>query len=171
MQIQVSLNTGAADAADIRAQLDAELHGLERPGLQITTQKKPVEAGALSVVEAYQFILDYGPAIATGLPLITAVLQLSNAILQRRGITRKAKSKVPAKKAKPKGSDKNVSHPIVVVQVEGKSIELPADDAQLKKYVSSFANPSPRPPSRASSAKRTARPKKATPPKGRAAKR
>ncbi len=35
MQIQVSLNTGAAHAAEIRAQLDAELHGLERPELQV----------------------------------------------------------------------------------------------------------------------------------------
>jgi hypothetical protein len=93
MQIKVSLNAGATDAADIRAALDAELHGLEQPDLEITTQKKPIEAGALALAEAYQFILDYGPGLAKALPLVTAVLQLSNAVLQRRGITAKKKPK------------------------------------------------------------------------------
>jgi hypothetical protein len=91
MQIVVSLNTQVTDAADIRAELDAELHGLEQDqdDLHIKTQKKEVEAGTLGLFEAYQFIVEYGPtAVAAGLPLVTAVLQLSNAILQRSRIGR-----------------------------------------------------------------------------------
>jgi len=138
MQIKVSLNAGAADAADIRAALDAELHGLEQPDLEITTQKRPIEAGALALAEAYQFILDYGPGLAKALPLVTAVLQLSNAVLQRRGITAKKKTKAP-KKTTPKKPTVAAAQPLVLVQVEDRFIELPADQPQLKKFLNSLS--------------------------------
>jgi hypothetical protein len=140
MQIRVSLNAGATDAADIRAALDAELHGLEQPDLEITTQKKPIEAGALALAEAYQFILDYGPDLVKALPLVTAVLQLSNAVLQRRGITAKNKAKVP-KKTTTKKPTVATPQPLVLVQVDDKVIELPADQPQLKKFLSSLSKP------------------------------
>jgi hypothetical protein len=155
MQITVSLNAGAADAADIRTALDAELRGLEQQGLQITTQKKPIETGALALAEAYQFILEYGPGLAKAIPLVTAVLQLSNAVLQRRGITGKKKPKT-SKKASTKNTQSTTPQPVVVVQMEGKSIDLPAEPAQLKKFVSSFSNPEK------SSRKPAAKAKKAT---------
>jgi hypothetical protein len=141
MEIRVSLNVQAENSADIRTQLDTELHGLERPGLQIATQQKEVEAGALGVFEAYQFILACGPAIATTIPLITAVLQLSNAVLQRRGLKRQPKVKKPKSG---RGSEPSPSHPLVVVHVDGKSIELPAKDPQLKRYVNSITKPQAR---------------------------
>jgi hypothetical protein len=141
MQIRVSLNAGATDAADIRAALDAELHGLEQPDLEITTQKKPIEAGALALAEAYQFILDYGPGLAKALPLVTAVLQLSNAVLQRRGITAKKKAKAPNKKTTPKKPTVAATQPLVLVQVEDRFIELPAEQPQLKKFLNSLSKP------------------------------
>src|SRR5215467_9595369 len=120
MQIIVSLNTQATNSAEIRAELDAELHGLEQDqdDLHITSQKKEVEAGALGLFEAYQFIVEYGQAIATGLPLVTAVLQLSNAILQRRAIKRKTKPKRKggAKKSS-HSSEHSASQAAVIVQV------------------------------------------------------
>ncbi|MHC2280408.1 hypothetical protein ACVME8_007051 [Bradyrhizobium diazoefficiens] len=161
MQIVVSLNAGAVDAADIRTTLDAELHGLAREGAKITTEKKPVEAGALSfAAEAYQFILDYGPAVKAALPLITAVLQVSNAVLQRRGITSKNKPKASKKAKSSKTAQKAAPpQPVVVVQVEGRSINLPADSAQLKKFVSAFSKPE-LPAGKRAPKKKAAQPKK-----------
>lgn len=156
MQIKVSLNAEATDAADIRAALDAELHGLEQPDLEITTRKKPIEAGALALAEAYQFILDYGPDLAKALPLVTAVLQLSNAVLQRRGITAKKKAKAP-KKPTTKKPVAAATQPLVLVQVEDRIIELPAEQPQLKKFLNSLSKPEQ--PSGKSAA---AKPKKAS---------
>jgi hypothetical protein len=140
MKIQVSLNTQAVDAADIRTQLDTELHGLERPGLRITTERREVEAGTLGIFEAYQFVLEYGPDIAArGIPLLTAVLQLANAILQRRGLKAKPKPKKTKKKARGASADTR-SQSVAVVNVDGKNpIELPAEDARLKRYVNSIS--------------------------------
>jgi hypothetical protein len=59
---------------------------LERPGVTITTRTQEVEAGALGMYEAYQFIVEYQPHIVMVLPVLTGVLQLCNAILQRRNI-------------------------------------------------------------------------------------
>ncbi|NEV01058.1 hypothetical protein [Bradyrhizobium uaiense] len=165
MQIKVSLNAGATDAGDIRAVLDTELHGLEQPDLEITTQKKPVEAGALALAEAYQFILDYGPGLAKALPLVTAVLQLSNAVLQRRGITAKKKTKAPTKTT-PKKPTAPATQPLVLVQVEDRIIELPADQPQLKKFLNSLSKPEQSPSKSAAN-----KPRKASTTKKRATKR
>jgi hypothetical protein len=141
--------------------LDAELHGLEQPDLEITTRKKPIEAGALALAEAYQFILDYGPDLAKAIPLVTAVLQLSNAVLQRRGITAKKKAKAP-KKTATKKSAAAATHPLVLVQVEDNIIELPAEQPQLKKFLNSLSKPE-----QSSGKSAAAKPKKASTPKKR----
>jgi hypothetical protein len=140
MQIRVLLNSQAENAAEIRTQLDAELHAaLDRKEIYITTKKSELEAGTLSIAEAYEFIVSHGPAIAAStLPLVTAVLQLSNAILQRRGIKRQQKQKTDAKKTG-EGSDKKLRQPAIVVDVDGKSIELPADNSQQKRFLGSIA--------------------------------
>ena len=138
MQIQVSLNPDAVAAADIRAQLDAELHALERPGVQVRADKKAPEAEAFGLVEAYQFIVDCGPGIVALLPLVTAVLQLSNAILDRRGLTqRKAKARKKVKRA-PQKEEASASAPIVV-RVNGRQLKLPADERQLKKFINTVS--------------------------------
>jgi hypothetical protein len=142
MQIQVSLNPHAVAAADIRAQLDAELHALERPGIRVRADKKARETEAFGLGEAYQFIVDCGPGIVALLPLVTAVLQLSHAILERRGLTRrKAKAGKKAKRASQK-EEASASAPVVVVNVNGRQLELPADDRRLKQFMNAVSGPS-----------------------------
>lgn len=141
MQIQISLNPLAVAAAEIRAQLDAELHALERPGIQVRADRKAPEAEAFGLVEAYQFIVDCGPGIVALLPLVTAVLQLSNAILERRGLTPpKTRARKKAKRA-PQAAEAIASAP-VVVSVNGRQLELPADERQLKEFMSAVSGPS-----------------------------
>lgn len=144
MQIQISLNTQAVDAGDIRASLDAELHALEQPGVTITTNKRETEAGTLGVFEAYQFIIEHGQAIAQALPLITAALQVTNTVLKRRGLKRKPK---PGIKKGARGASAKTSQPLIVFNVEGKSVELPADDVQLKRYIGSIGRSEAKRPS------------------------
>jgi len=142
MQIQVSLNPHAVAAADIRAQLDAGLHALERPGVQVRADKKAPEAEAFGLVEAYQFIVDCGPGVVALLPLVTAVLQLSHAILERRGLTPpKAKARKKAKRASQE-EEASASASVVVVSVNGQQLELPADDRQLEQFMSAVSGPS-----------------------------
>jgi hypothetical protein len=164
MEIRVLLNAQAVGAAEIRAQLYEELHALEQPGLQIKTEKKEVEAGALGLFEAYQFIVEYGPTIATtgaiSLPLVTAVLQLSNAILQRRGVKRSTKPKERTKKSS-RRSEKRDAQPMIVIHVGGKSIELPAEDSQLKRYLSNIGKSQADSPSRSQTTVEGGRAKKA----------
>jgi hypothetical protein len=140
MQIRVLLNSQAENAAEIRTQLDAELHAaLDQKGINITTKKSELEAGTLSIAEAYEFIISHGPTIAsTTLPLVTAVLQLSNAILQRRGIKRQEKRKTEKKKTSETSEKQKVRQPAIVVDVDGKSIELPGDNSQLKRFLGSI---------------------------------
>jgi len=141
MQIQVSLNPHAVAAADIRAQLAAELHALERPGVQVRADKKAPEAEAFGLVEAYQFIVDCGPGVVALLPLVTAVLQLSNAILDRRTLAqRKAKARKKVKRA-PQQAEASAPAPIVV-RVNGRQLELPADERQLKKFINAVSGAS-----------------------------
>jgi hypothetical protein len=143
MQIRVSLDPHAVAAADIRAQLDAELHALARPGIQVRADKNASGAEAFGLVEAYQFVVDCGPALVATLPLVTAVLQLSTAILERRWFTpRKARAKKKAKRAR-RGDVRGAgaSAP-VVVSVNGRQLELPADDRRLKEFMNAVSGPS-----------------------------
>jgi hypothetical protein len=141
MQIQVSLNPDAVAAADIRAQLDAELHALERPGIRVRADKQAPAAEAFGLVEAYQFIVDCGPGTIALLPLVTAVLQLSTAILERRWLTqRKAKARKKVKRA-PQRAEASAPAPIVV-RVNGRQLELPADERQLKKFINAVSGAS-----------------------------
>jgi hypothetical protein len=141
MQIQVSLNPDAVAAADIRAQLDAGLHALERPDIRVRADKQAPEAEAFGLVEAYQFIVDCGPGVVALLPLVTAVLQLSHAILERRGLTqRKAKARKKVKRA-PQRDEASAPAPIVVT-VNGRQLELPADERQLKKFINAVSGAS-----------------------------
>ncbi len=142
MQIQVSLNPHAVAAADLRAQLEAELHALEQPGVQVRADNKAPGAGEFGLAEAYQFIVDCGPGIVALLPLVTAVLQLSNAILTRRGLASpKAKVRRGARRAA-QIEEAGVSAPVVVVNVDGRQLELPADDRRLKAFLSAVSGPS-----------------------------
>jgi DNA/RNA endonuclease G (NUC1) len=141
MQIQVSLNPHAVAAAEIRAQLDAELHALERPGIQVRADRKAPAAEAFGLAEAYQFIVDCGPGIVALLPLVTAVLQLSNSMLARRGLTSpKAKVRRGARRAV-QLEEAGASAP-VVVSVNGRQLELPADDRRLKQFLDAVSGPS-----------------------------
>ena len=143
MQIQVSLDPHALAAAEIRAQLEAELHALEQPGIQVRADKSGSGAEAFGLPEAYQFIVDCGPGIVAALPLVTAVLQLSTAILERRGLTlRKAKARKRAKRApRADGREASACAP-VVVSVNGRQLELPADQRQLERFMSAVSGPS-----------------------------
>lgn len=143
MQIQVSLDPHALAAAEIRAQLDAELHALEQPGIQVRADRRGSGAEAFGLAEAYQFIVDCGPGMVALLPLVTAVLQLSNAILERRGLTpRKAKARKRAKRA-PRADEREAgaSAPVMVVNVNGRQVELPADDRQLEEFMNAVSGP------------------------------
>ncbi len=141
MQIQVSLNPNAVAAADLRAQLEAELHALERPGVQVRADNTAPGAAEFGLAEAYQFIVDCGPGIVALLPLVTAVLQLSNAILTRRGLTSpKAKVRRGAKRAAQ--LEEAGAFAPVVVGVDGRQLELPADDRQLKQFLDAVSGPS-----------------------------
>jgi hypothetical protein len=137
MQIQVSLNPRAVAAADLRAQLETELHALERPGIQVRADNKAPGAEEFGLAEAYQFIVDCGPGIVALLPLVTAVLQLSNAMLTRRGLNSpKAKVRRRARRAA-QLEEAGASAP-VVVSVNGRQLELPADDRQLREFMSTL---------------------------------
>ena len=140
MQIQVSLDPHAVAAAELRAQLDAELRALERPGVRVRADEKSPGAEAVGLVEAYQFIVDCGPGLVATLPLVTAVLQLSTAILERRWFTPpKTKLKRKAKRAR-REREAGESAP-VVVSVNGRQIELPADERQLKTFIDAVSGP------------------------------
>ncbi len=129
MQIQMSLNPHAVAAAELRAQLEAELQALERPGVQVRADNKAPGAEEFGLAEAYQFIVDCGPGIVALLPLVTAVLQLSNAILQRRDLaSRKREDERQASASAP-----------VVVSVNGRELELPADERQVKEFLSAVS--------------------------------
>jgi hypothetical protein len=133
MQIQVSLDPHAAAAAEIRTRLEAGLHALEQPGIQVRTDRRPAGAEELGLAEAYQFIVDCGPGIVAMLPLVTAVLQLSTAILERRGLKpRKAKGRKKARRAPQ--AEASASAP-VVVSVNGRQLELPAAAGQVEKFI------------------------------------
>jgi hypothetical protein len=141
MQIQVSLNPDAVAAADIRAQLAAELHALERPGIRVRADKQAPGAEAFGLVEAYQFIVDCGPGVVALLPLVTAVLQLSTALLERRWLAQqKAKARKKGKRA-PQREEASAPAPIVV-RVNGRQLELPADERQLKKFIDAVSGAS-----------------------------
>jgi hypothetical protein len=141
MQIQVSLNPDAVAAADIRAQLAAELHALERPGIRVRADEKAPEAEAFGLVEAYQFIVDCGPGVVALLPLVTAVLQLSTTILERRWLAeRKAKARKKVKRA-PQQAEASAPAPIVV-RVNGRQLELPVDERQLKEFINAVSGAS-----------------------------
>jgi hypothetical protein len=138
MQIQVSLNAHGAAAAELRAQLDAGLRTLERPGVEVRVGEKAPATEAFGLVEAYQFIVDCGPGIVALLPLATAVLQLSTAILERRGLgQRKAKARRKARRAA-QAAEAGASPPVVVVNVNGRELELPADDRQVRSFMSAL---------------------------------
>jgi hypothetical protein len=145
MQIQISLNTQAVDAGDIRASLDAELHALEQPGITITTNKRETEAGALGVFEAYQFIIEHSGAIEHAMTLITAALQVTNTVLKRRGLKSKPKAR---KKRGARGEGAKTPQPLIVFNVEGKSVELPADEAKLRRYIGSIGKSEGKQPTR-----------------------
>jgi hypothetical protein len=136
MQIQVMVNPQAAAAEDIRARLDAELHALERPGVQVRADGKAPATEAFGLAEAYQFIVDCGPGIVALLPLVTAVLQLSNAILQRRALAQ-VKAKKRARRASPE-ADAGALAPVVVT-VNGQQLGLPADERQLEAFVNAVS--------------------------------
>ncbi len=137
MQIQVSLSPHALAAADIRAQLDAGLHALAQPGIRVRADTGASGAEALGLAEAYQFIVDCGPGIVAMLPLVTAVLQLSTAILERRGLTsRKAKAGKKARRTpRADAREASASAAVVAVSVNGRRVELPADDRQLEAFI------------------------------------
>jgi hypothetical protein len=170
MEIRVSLNTQAADAAEIRNELSEELHALEQADLKIKTEQTEVEAGALSIFEAYQFVVEHAPVIAAtatlSMPVITAVLNLSNAILQRRGLKRRLKQKSDERKGG-RAHKPTAAQPMVVVQVGERSIELPAEDSQIKRYLrnidkSSQVQPPSRSPKTAKDARKQQQKKKKT---------
>jgi len=140
MQIQVSLNPHAVAAAELRTQLEAELHALERrPGVQVRADNKAPGAEEFGLAEAYQFIVDCGPGIVALLPLVTAVLQLSNAMLTRRGLASpKAKVRRGARRAA-QLEEASASPPVMVVNVDGRQLGLPADDRQLKEFLNAVS--------------------------------
>ncbi len=142
MQIQVSLNPHAVAAADIRAQLEAELHALERPGIQVRADEKAPAAEAFGLAEAYQFIVDCGPGIVALLPLVTAVLQLSTCH-PRASRACAAERRRPGRRAKraPQKEEASASAPVVVVNVDGRQLELPADDRQLEQFLNAVSGP------------------------------
>jgi len=69
------------------------------------------------------------------------VLQLSNAILDRRTLAqRKAKARKKVKRA-PQQEEASASAPIVV-RVNGRQLALPADERQLKKFINAVSGAS-----------------------------
>jgi hypothetical protein len=134
MRIEVLLNTRAFNASDIRPQLDTELQALRQGDTQISTQSRQVEPGELAFAEAYQFVIDHGSAVAQAIPLITAVLQVTSAVIERWG----------GKGESQKKSTKE-SEPTVVIKIEGHSMALPANDAQVKRYIKKVQE-GPKPP-------------------------
>jgi hypothetical protein len=66
------------------------------------------------------------------------VLQLSTAILERRGLgRRKAKARRRAKRAA-QAAEAGASAPVVVVNVNGRELGLPADDRQVREFMSAL---------------------------------
>jgi hypothetical protein len=123
MRIEVLLNTKASRSSEIRPQLDSELQALGQEGVRIATQTRDVKPSELGFAEAFQFIIEHGHSIADAIPLITAVVQLTNSVLKRYGISRGA-----GRAAKDESA-------YVVVKIEDHRIALPANDAQVKRYL------------------------------------
>jgi len=138
MQISVSLDPRAAAAAELCAELDAGLHALARPGIQVRGGSTPAGAEAFGLAEAYQFVVDCGPGILATLPLVTAVLQLSTAMLERRELAaRKAKARRKAKRARP-GAEAGVA-PVMTVNVDGQRLDLPADGRRIAEFLNAVS--------------------------------
>jgi hypothetical protein len=141
MQIRVSVNPHAVAAADIQAQLDAGLHALERPEIRVRADRQQTGAEAFGLAEAYQFIVDCGPGITALVPLVTAILQLSNTIVQRRALGElKKKAKRKARRTA-RTAAASESAPAVVVNVNGRQLELPANDRELEEFVNAVSRP------------------------------
>jgi hypothetical protein len=139
MRIEVLLNTKASRAAEIRPQLDSELQALGNEGVRIATQTQEVEPSELGFAEAFQFIIEHGHRIADAIPLITAVVQLTNSVLKRYGVSRGGGRVAKDEKA------------YVVVKIEDHRIALPANDTQVKRYLKNVET-GPKPRTKAASA-------------------
>jgi hypothetical protein len=136
MKIRIALNSTVDEAANIRTQLNDELHGLEKKDLEISTQTKEVEIGTLGPVEVYEFVVTYGKVLADVAPLVSGILELSKAVLDRYGLKHKKRKK---------GQTKKVAQPTaIIIEVDGRTIHLPADNAKLKKFAVSLGKAQPR---------------------------
>jgi hypothetical protein len=127
VRIEVFLDVNAPRAAEIRPQLDAELHALHQEGIDISSRRLAVQPGALSMTEAFAFVIEHGKELASAMTLITAVVQLANSVVGRFGKSKKEE----------KGSQKNPSSSQlpVVISIEGHEIPLPATDDQVRRYL------------------------------------
>lgn len=130
MRVEVVLNPGAANLAEIRTQLAAELTALQQKGISVSQQVKEVEAGALGFHEVYQFVIDLTTAATPPLLFAKIIVDLANAVLRRR------QSETAGGKKKVKESTQSKA---VNITINQQSIQLPATDSQLKRFLSKLA--------------------------------
>jgi hypothetical protein len=137
MQIQVMVNPHADAAADLRAQLAAELQALARPGVRVRADRKAA-AEAFGLGEAYQFIVDCGPGLLALLPLVTAVLQLSNTLLQRRALAGPDPKARKRARRVARATEAGDAAPVVVT-VNGRQLALPVDERRLQAFANAVS--------------------------------
>jgi hypothetical protein len=124
MKIEVNLNPKAKNANLVRTQLQAEITELGSKSVQILQRTAEVESGALGVHEVYQFVIEHA---GQSLSFATAVLSLIKAIIVRTN----GKNETPTRKKSEKDEPS-----IIEVKVGDAVLRYPANDSQIKRYLS-----------------------------------
>lgn len=131
MRVDIVLNPEAADQAETRAQLAAELTALQQKGIVVAQRTKEVDVGSLGLHEVYQFVVEVTAGATPPLLFAKIVVDLVNAVLRRRQSDASSGMKTVDKASPSKA---------INITINQQSINLPATDSQLKRFLSKLAN-------------------------------
>jgi len=152
MRIEIQLDPKAKNAGAVRTQLQSEILELSSRKVQITQKTVEVGDGELGLHEVYQFIVEHADHSIT---FATAVVSLIAAVIKRNA------GRPSVERESVKGKDPKRDPPIVEVKIGDSMLRFPANDSQVRRYLSKALaegdekkSPPPRP-----SAKRPAKKK------------
>ena len=128
MQVKIELHGKHPLYAEIVSDLAAEIDALQRPGVSVTRQQRLPQEDELVLGEVAQFIIDNQDAIVNTTTFITALVQLSNEVMRRRGIQKAAKP------SKLESVEYQTVDPATLTVGKHRLI-LPCTDAQAKTFI------------------------------------
>lgn len=137
MKILITLNPHLQNAAEVQAELNGEFNALQRKGVEVTSKTFAPRDGALAGPEIFQFLIDHHQDIVSLVNLLTAVIQISNAVLVRRNIIPAKSSREKAKTSRGhaiRRSKTASSSPITLILGE-LHLNLPCTAQQAKTFI------------------------------------